>query len=140
MSPQRSVVPDPELSQGARGEPVRVLLAGPGTLDNRARDKFGFLIAGASGKLKPGARSIERLAHGFDVLGLESDSIGNGSWHRGRVEALGTATANWGKQAQPTVICAYKDRNSRLVAGLFPPLDSILGNVKQDDSNYEVRQ
>jgi len=41
MSPQRSVVPDPELSQGARGEPIRVALTGSGKLDDPQRDTFG---------------------------------------------------------------------------------------------------
>jgi hypothetical protein len=65
MPPQRSIVPDPKLSHGARDEPVRVALAGSGKFDDPARDKFGCVIRRTDGKLKPRARGVERLAHGF---------------------------------------------------------------------------
>jgi hypothetical protein len=83
MLPQRSIIPDPELNQDARREPVRVPLAGPGKLDDPARDKFGFVISRTDGKLKPRTRNVECLAHGFNVLGVERESMGRGSWHRG---------------------------------------------------------
>jgi hypothetical protein len=86
MSPQRSVVPDRELSQRARGEPVRVLLAGSSKLDDPRRDKFGYLISRTDGKLKLGAHSVKCVAHGLNVLGLESESTGSGSWHRGATD------------------------------------------------------
>jgi hypothetical protein len=47
------------------------------------RDGFGFVISRTGGKLEPGARSIKCLGHGFNVLGLESESMGSGFWHRG---------------------------------------------------------
>ena len=82
MAPQRSVVPDAKLSQDARREPVRVPLAGPSKLVDPAGDKFGFVISRTDGKLKSRARNVERLAHGFNMLGLESESARSGSWHR----------------------------------------------------------
>ena len=89
MPPKRSVVPDPKLSQDARGEPVRVPLTGPSQLDDLARDKFCFVISRTDGKLKSGACNLERLAHGFNVLGLESESMRSGSWHRGAAAVCG---------------------------------------------------
>jgi hypothetical protein len=86
MPPQCSVVLDPKLSQDARGEPVRLPLAVYGKLNDPARDKFGFLISGTGGKLKPRARGVERLAHGFNLLGLESEGLGSRFWHRRGVE------------------------------------------------------
>jgi hypothetical protein len=83
MPSRRSVLPDPELSQDARGEPVRVPLTGSGKLDDPTRDKFCLLISRTRGKLKLGARSVERPAHGFNVVGLESESMASGFWHRG---------------------------------------------------------
>jgi hypothetical protein len=74
MSPERSVVPDAKLSQGARREPVRVALTGSGKLDDPQRDTFGYLISRTDGKLKLGAHSVKRVAHGSNVLGLESES------------------------------------------------------------------
>ena len=71
MSPQRSVVADPKLSQGARGEPVRVSLAGYGKLNDPQRGKFCYLIPGADGQLKLVAHSVKCIAHGSNVLGLE---------------------------------------------------------------------
>ena len=81
MPPQRSIVPDPKLSQSARDEPVRVALTGSGKLDDPQRDKFGYLISRAGGKLKLDAHSGKRPLHGFNVLGLERDGLGSGSWH-----------------------------------------------------------
>jgi hypothetical protein len=83
MPPRRSVVRDAELSEDARGEPVRIPLTGHGELDDPASDKLGFLISRTGETLKHCARGIERLAHGFQVLGLESESVDSGSWHRG---------------------------------------------------------
>ena len=83
MPPQRSVIPDPELCEHARGKPFRVPLAAPGDLNDPARDKFGFVISGTDGKHEPRARSVERLAHGFNVLRLEGESMRSKSWHRG---------------------------------------------------------
>jgi hypothetical protein len=83
MPPQRSVVPDPELSQRARGRPVHVPLTSYGKLNDPQRDKFGYLVSRTDGKLKLGAHSVKRVAHGFEVLGLESNRMGSGSWHRG---------------------------------------------------------
>ena len=79
MSPQQSVVPDPELSQGARSEPVRVPLSGSSKLNDPQRDKFSYLVSRAGGKLKLGAHSVKCLAHGFNVLGLESETTGSRS-------------------------------------------------------------
>ena len=86
MPPQGSIVPDPKLSQGARDEPVRVALTGSGKLDDPQRDKFGYLISRTDGKLKLGAHSVKRVAHGLNVLGLESESTGSRSWHRGATD------------------------------------------------------
>jgi hypothetical protein len=86
MPPQRSIVPDPKLSQGARDEPVRVGLTGSGKLDDPQRDKFGCLISRTDGKLKLGGHSVKRVAHGLNVLGLESESTGSRSWHRGATD------------------------------------------------------
>ena len=88
MPPQRSVVPDTKLSQGAGGEPARVPLAGSGKLDDPQRDSFSYLVSGAGGKLKAGADSAKCLVHGFNLLGLESESTGSGSWHGGAIDAL----------------------------------------------------
>jgi hypothetical protein len=92
MSPQRSVVPDPEFSQRTRGEPVRVLLAGSSKLDDPQRDKFGYLISRTDGKLKLAAHSVKRVAHGLNVLGLESETTGSRSWHLGA-----TDLRSWGR-------------------------------------------
>jgi hypothetical protein len=81
MSPQRSVVPDPKLSQRARGEPVRVSLTGYGKIDDPQRDKLGYLISRTDGKLKLAAHSVKRVAHGSNVLGLENEITGSRSWH-----------------------------------------------------------
>jgi hypothetical protein len=78
MSPQCSVVLDPELGQRARGEPVRIALTGDGKFDDPAGDKFGFVISRTDGNLKPRARGVKGLAHGFNVLGLESESVESG--------------------------------------------------------------
>ena len=83
MAPQRSVVPDAKLSQDARDEPVRVALTGSGELDDLARDKFCIVISRTDGKLKSGACNLERLAHGFNVLGLEIEGLVSRFWHRG---------------------------------------------------------
>ena len=83
MLPQRSIIPDPKLSQDARREPVCVPLAGPGKLDDPARDKFGSVISRTDEKFKPRTRNVERLAHGFNVLGVERESMGSASWYRG---------------------------------------------------------
>ena len=91
MSPQRSVVPDPELSQRARGEPVCVALTGSSKLDDPQRDKFGYVISRTDGKLKLGAHSVKRVAHGFNVLGLESETTGSRSWHREATDVLSGA-------------------------------------------------
>ena len=78
MPPKRSVVPDTKLSQDARGEPLRVPLTGPSQLDDLARDKFCFVISRTDGKLKSGACNLERLAHGFNVLGSKVRVCGAG--------------------------------------------------------------
>ena len=98
MPPQQSIIPDPELSQDARREPVRVPLAGPGKLDDPARDKFGFVISRTDGKLKPRTRGLERLAHGFNVLKVERESMGSGSWHRGAYPAGPIQGRFWRRQ------------------------------------------
>jgi hypothetical protein len=86
MPPHRSIVPNPELCKRARSKPFRVPLAGPGKLNDLRRDKFGCLIFRTGRKLKPCAHSIKRLAHSFNVRGLESDTMGSGSWHRGAAD------------------------------------------------------
>jgi hypothetical protein len=86
MPPQPSIVPDPELSQGARGEPVRVPLSGSSKLNDPQRDKFSYLVSRAGRKLKLGAHRAKCLAHGVNVLGLESESTGSWSWHRGATD------------------------------------------------------
>jgi hypothetical protein len=88
MAPQRSVVPDPELSQGAGGEPARVPFASFSKFDDPQRDSFGYLISRPRGKLKLGARGVECLAHGFNVLGLVSEGTGSGPGHRGATNVL----------------------------------------------------
>jgi hypothetical protein len=86
MLPQRSVIPDAELCHGAGGKPVCLPLTGSSELDDPPRDKFGYLVPRAGGKLKLGAHSVKRPLHGFNVLGFESDGLGNGSWHRGAID------------------------------------------------------
>jgi hypothetical protein len=83
MSPQRPVILEAELCEHARGEPVRVILAGPGELDDLPCDQLGRAITRADGELEPGAHRFKRPLHGFNVLGLESESTGSGSWHLG---------------------------------------------------------
>jgi hypothetical protein len=88
MSPQRSVVPDPELCQGWDGEPARVPLASFSKFDDPQRDSFGYLISRPRGKLKLGARGVECFVHGFNMLRLESESTGSGPGHRGATNVL----------------------------------------------------
>jgi hypothetical protein len=88
MPPQRSVVPDPKLSQGADGEPARVPLASFSKFDDPQRDSFGHLISRPRGKLKLGARGVECFVHGFNVLRLKSESTGSGPGHRGATNVL----------------------------------------------------
>jgi hypothetical protein len=83
VPPRRSVILDTELREHARGEPFRVMLAGPGKLDDPERGKFSHAITRADGELEPGAHGFKRLVHGLNVLGLESESTGSGSWHHG---------------------------------------------------------
>jgi hypothetical protein len=83
MPPQRPVILEAELCEYARGEPIRVTLAGPGKLDDLPCDQLGHAIAQADGELEPGAHGSKRPLHGFNVLGLESESSGSGSWHLG---------------------------------------------------------
>jgi hypothetical protein len=83
MPPQRPVILEAELCEDARGEPVRVMLAGPGKLDDLPCDQLGHAIARADGELKPGAHGSKRPVHGLNVLGLENESTGSGSWHLG---------------------------------------------------------
>jgi hypothetical protein len=92
MSPQRSVVLDPELGKHARGEPIRIALTGYGKLDNPPRDQFCFLVAGTGRKVKFRAGSVERLAHGFNMLWLESKSAARLSGHRGATEVCSGAS------------------------------------------------
>jgi hypothetical protein len=44
------------------------------------------LISRADGKLKLVAHSVECVAHGSNVLGLESVSTGSRSWHLGATD------------------------------------------------------
>jgi hypothetical protein len=88
MPQQRSVVPDTKLSQGAGGEPVRVLLTGSTKLDDPQRDKFGYLIYRSGGKFKFGAHSVERPVHGLNVFGLVGENTGSGPGHRGVTDVL----------------------------------------------------
>jgi hypothetical protein len=83
MSPQRSVIIEAELREHARGKSVRVMLAGPGELDDLPRNQLGHLNSRARGKLKLGAHGSKRPLHGFNVLGLEIENSGSGSWHLG---------------------------------------------------------
>ena len=94
MPPQRSVVPDTKLSQGAGGEPARVPLAGSGKLDDPQRDKFGYLIYRGGGKLKFGAHSVERPVHGLNVFRLVSEITGSGIWHRELPMGIGPPPAD----------------------------------------------
>ena len=75
MPQQRSVVPDTKLSQGAGGEPVRVLLTGSTKLDDHGKFKFG-------------AHSVERPVHGLNVFGLVGENTGSGPGHRGVTDVL----------------------------------------------------
>ena len=81
MPPQRCVILHAELGEHTSGEPVGVPFTGSGEFDDPPRDKFGYLIPRAGGKLKLDAHSGKRPLHGFNVLGLESDGLGSGSWH-----------------------------------------------------------
>ena len=94
MPPQRSVVPDTKLSQGAGGEPARVPLAGSDKLDDPQRDKFGYLIYRGGGKLKFGAHSVERPVHGLNVFRLVSEITGSGIWHRELPMGIGPPPAD----------------------------------------------
>ena len=86
MPPQRSVILDTELREHARGEPIRVMLAGPGKLDDLPSDQLSHAITRADGELEPGAHGFKRPVHGLNVLGFESESTGSGSWHRGAAD------------------------------------------------------
>jgi hypothetical protein len=91
VSAATTIILKTELSEHARGEPIRVPLAGPGKLDDLPCDQFGYLNSRASGELKLGAHSVKRLMHGLNAFGLESESAGSGSWHGGVAEcALGS--------------------------------------------------
>jgi hypothetical protein len=83
VPPQRSVILDTELREHARGEPVRVPLAGTGKLDDPQRDKFSYSISRAGRELKLGAHRLKRPVDDADLLGLESEVARSGSWHRG---------------------------------------------------------
>jgi hypothetical protein len=81
VRPQRSVVSYPELGQRARGEPVRVSLAGPGKLNDFLADKLGHLIVRSHGEVERTAHSLKGPVHDLNVLGLESEVVRRGSWH-----------------------------------------------------------
>ena len=100
MPPQRSVILDAELCEHARGEPIRVPLAGHGKLNDLLPDQFCHAISQADRELKLGAHGFKRPVHGADLLGLESESAGSGSWHRG---AAGCWTAPGHLQPKPGV-------------------------------------
>jgi hypothetical protein len=121
MSPRRSVIPYPELGQRARGEPVRIPLTGASQLDNPARDKFCLLIAGTGGKLKPRAGSIECLAHGFNMLGLESESTGSRFWHRGVTDVWsGAADVRLSELRRPALGRSIRgDKQSALSSSIY---------------------
>jgi hypothetical protein len=86
VSPQRSIIAYTQLCQGTGGEPFRIPLASHGKLDDPRRDKFGQAITRASGKLKPGAHSLKGPVHGLDMLDLECEIAGRGSWHGGAAD------------------------------------------------------
>jgi hypothetical protein len=44
------------------------------------------LISRTDGKLKLAAHSVKRVAHGSNVLGLESETTGSRSWHLGATD------------------------------------------------------
>ncbi len=86
MPPQRSVIPDAELREHARSEPIRVPLAAHGKLNDFLADKLSHLIVRGHGEVERTAHSLEGPVHGLNVLGLESEVVRRGSWHLGAAD------------------------------------------------------
>jgi hypothetical protein len=77
---------DAKLCEHAGCEPAGVALARHGKLDDLLPDQLCHAISQADGALKLGAHRFKRLVHDADLLGLESESTGSGSFHRGAAD------------------------------------------------------
>jgi hypothetical protein len=86
MPPQRSVVLDAERGEHASGEPVGVMLAGHGKLNDLLPDQLGHLVSRGRGELELGAHSLEGPVHGLNVVWLERESTGRGPYHQGAAD------------------------------------------------------
>ena len=86
MPPQRSVVLDAELCEHASRQPAGVPFASHGKLNDPLPDQLGHAISQADGELKPGAYGFKRPMHGADLLDLECEIAGRGSWHAGAAD------------------------------------------------------
>jgi hypothetical protein len=83
VSPPRSVIFDAELCEHAGRQPGSFTLASHSKLNDLLPDQLCHAISQADGELKFGAHGFKRLVHDTDLLGLESDSSGSESLHRG---------------------------------------------------------
>ena len=61
------------------------------------------MISRTDGKLTLGAHSVKRVAHGLNVLGLETETTGSRSWHRGATDVRSGA-------ARGQRMCDYLNR------------------------------
>ena len=86
VRPKRSVIPDAELCEHARGEPIRVSFAGHGKLNDFQRDKLGHFIVRTHGELERDTHGLKGPMHRLNVLGLESEVVRRGSWHLGAAD------------------------------------------------------
>src|SRR6516165_7142016 len=57
-------------------------------LNNFLPDQLGHPIFRARGQLELGAHSLKGPVHGLNVLGLVSESSGNGPYHHGAADGL----------------------------------------------------
>jgi hypothetical protein len=83
VPPQRSVILDAELCEHAGRQPAGIPFASHGKLNDPLPDQLCHAISQVDGALKLGAHRFKRLVHDADLLGLESESTGSGSFHRG---------------------------------------------------------
>jgi TolB-like protein len=128
--PPRSVILDAELCEHARGEPVRVPLAGHGKLNDPLPDQLSHAISQADGQLKLGAHGFKRPVHGADLLGLESETTGSRSWHRG-------AAGVWSGAALRRTLAAVWEGRIVSEATLSSRINAVRGAVH--DSGEEQR-
>jgi hypothetical protein len=86
VPPQRSVVLDAELCEHAGRQPAGVPFASHGKLNDPLPNQLGHAISQADGELKLGAHGFKRPMHGADLLDLECEIAGRGSWHAGAAD------------------------------------------------------